>query len=145
MIMATGVMLPIKPVFADRIFDGTKTFEFRKRIFTRRELSRIYVYATSPVQCVIGEFEVVEILAKPPHELWHLTHFGAGTSEQYFTEYFGHSATAYAMRIGQTLRYEHPLALDTGFNVRYAPQSFIYVTPTNPDCFDYRSLAARCS
>ena len=52
------VVLSIKPEFAFKIFDGSKKFEFRKAIFKNNNVKSIIVYASSPVQKVIGEFEI---------------------------------------------------------------------------------------
>ena len=43
------VLLSIKPEFANKIFEGTKRFEFRKSIF-KKEVKTVVVYASSPLQ-----------------------------------------------------------------------------------------------
>ena len=58
------VVLSIKPEFAFKIFDGTKKFEFRKAIFKNHKIKTVIVYASSPVQQVIGEFEIEKIINK---------------------------------------------------------------------------------
>ena len=55
--MAT-ILLSIKPEYANKIFDGQKHYEYRKRI-PKKEVSKIVVYSSAPEQAVIGEFEVV--------------------------------------------------------------------------------------
>ena len=50
------VLLSIKPEFAEKIFAGTKKYEFRKSIFKNANVKRIVVYASYPVQMVICEF-----------------------------------------------------------------------------------------
>ena len=55
------VLLSIKPEFAEKIFDGTKKFEFRKSIFKNTDVQTVIVYASSPVQQVIGEFTIDSI------------------------------------------------------------------------------------
>jgi predicted transcriptional regulator len=68
------VLLSIKPEFAYKIFEGTKKFEFRKAIFKNSKIKSVVVYASSPVQKVIGEFEIDEILNDEPNKLWEKTH-----------------------------------------------------------------------
>ena len=60
--MGTCVLLSIKPEYVDAIFAGSKHYEFRRRIFANRDIERIIVYASSPVQRVVGEFEIDEII-----------------------------------------------------------------------------------
>ena len=64
------VVLSIKPQFANKIFDGTKKFEFRKAIFKNQNVTSVLVYASSPVQKVIGEFEIGEIFNFDLKTLW---------------------------------------------------------------------------
>lgn len=77
------VILAIKPEFANKIFDGTKKFEFRRAIFKNTAINRVVVYASAPIQKVIGEFEIGEILMHDLETLWRLTAKHAGISEQY--------------------------------------------------------------
>lgn len=58
--MAT-ILLSIKPEYANKIFDGQKHYEYRKRI-PKKEVSKIVVYSSAPEQAVIGEVEVVKTL-----------------------------------------------------------------------------------
>ena len=67
------VVLSIKPEFANKIFDGTKKFEFRKAIFKNENIKTILVYSSSPVQKVIGEFQIDRIFNDDLATLWELT------------------------------------------------------------------------
>lgn len=62
------VLLSIKPEFAFKIFEGKKKFEFRKVIFKNPNVKTVVVYASSPVQRVIGEFEIDDILSSDPRD-----------------------------------------------------------------------------
>ena len=66
------VLLSIKPEYAFKIFDGTKRFEFRKVIFKNPDVKTVVVYASSPVQQVIGEFEIENIFSYEPDALWEM-------------------------------------------------------------------------
>ena len=64
------VLLSIKPKFAEKIFDGTKKFEFRKSIFKNDKVRKVVVYASFPVQKVIGEFTIADILNDDVAAIW---------------------------------------------------------------------------
>ena len=65
------VLLSIKPEFAEKIFDGTKKFEYRRTIFKNTNIKHIVVYASSPIQKVIGEFlQIGNILYEEKNNLW---------------------------------------------------------------------------
>lgn len=120
------VLLSIKPEFANKIFNGSKKFEFRRVIFKSPDVKTIIVYASSPVQKVIGEFEIEEILNEDLNSLWEKTKDFAGIPEQFFFQYFGEKHKGFAIRIKKTKKYKIPLCLQKEFNIS-PPQSFAYV------------------
>jgi predicted transcriptional regulator len=120
------VLLSIKPEFAEKIFNGTKKYEFRRSVFKNQNIKTIVVYASSPVQQVIGEFEIDSILNDVPQQLWNRTKEFSGISERFFFDYFGDKEKGYAIKIKHTTRYEKALSLKDDFNV-VPPQSFLYL------------------
>lgn len=120
------VLLSIKPEFANKIFDGTKKFEFRKSIFKNKNVKTIVVYASSPVQQVIGEFEIEKILNFDLDTLWHLTQDFSGISEDFFYEYFADREVGYAIKVKKPKRYSKAKDLKKEFNL-FPPQSFAYL------------------
>lgn len=120
------VLLSIKPEFAFKIFEGKKKFEFRKVIFKNPNVKTVVVYASSPVQRVIGEFEIDNILSSDPTEIWRLTKKYSGISEDFFYEYFADREIAHAIKIKNTKKYKKPLHLQDNFNV-VPPQSYLYL------------------
>ena len=44
------VLLSIKPEFADKIFNGTKKYEFRKSIFKNKDVDTVVVYPKSVIR-----------------------------------------------------------------------------------------------
>ncbi len=119
------VLLSIKPQFANKIFDGTKLFEFRRTIF-KEQVKTVLVYASSPMQMVIGEFEIEEILNDTIENLWHQTKLHAGIEKDYFLDYFVDKEKGYAIKIKKTKKYKIPLSLKKDLNL-FPPQSFVYI------------------
>lgn len=120
------VLLSIKPEFAFKIFDGTKKFEFRKVIFKKPNITTVVVYASSPVQQVIGEFEIDDIFSFDPKAIWKMTEKYSGISEKYFYEYFANREVAHAIKIKNIKMYSKPLSIKDDFNV-VPPQSYVYL------------------
>jgi predicted transcriptional regulator len=123
----TSVLLSLKPQFAHAIFAGTKTFEFRRALFRRPDVTRVVVYASSPVQRVIGVFEIEDILSMAPRDLWRATSHGAGITRDYFDRYFDGRELAYAIKVRTTRRFARPRRLDRHYGVLTPPQSFCYL------------------
>lgn len=120
------VLLSIKPEFAFKIFDGTKKFEFRKSIFKRKDISKVVVYASSPVKQVIGEFEIADILYGDIETVWNMTKLNSGITKQFYDEYFANKEKAFAIKVGSTRKYHSPKTL-LDYDLDYAPQSFAYI------------------
>ena len=119
------VVLSIKPEFAFKIFDGTKKFEFRKAIFKNDSIKTIIVYASSPVQKVIGEFEIEKIINDDIDSLWGLTQKFSGITEDYFYQYFANREEGFAIQIKKAKKYKQPKCLRADYNL-FPPQSFAY-------------------
>lgn len=120
------VLLSIKPEYAFKIFDGTKKFEFRKVRFKNPNIKTVIVYASSPVQKVIGEFEIDDILSFDPKKIWHITEKFSGISEDFFYKYFANRKIAHAIKIKSVKRYLKPLSIKDDFNA-LPPQSYLYL------------------
>lgn len=119
------VVLSIKPQFANKIFDGTKKFEFRKAIFKNQNVTSVLVYASSPVQKVIGEFEIGEIFNFDLKTLWDKTKEHSGITEDYFYKYFADRKNGFAIQIKNKKRFANPKCLKEDYNLT-PPQSFAY-------------------
>lgn len=120
------VLLSIKPEFAERIFEGSKKYEFRKAIFKNPHIRTVVVYASSPVQLVIGEFDIETILRDEPEGLWRETCEYSGISEEFFFDYFAERNIGFAIKVKKARRYKKPRCLRTRYNIP-PPQSFCYV------------------
>lgn len=120
------VLLSIKPEFAYKIFDGSKKYEFRKVIFKNPHVRTVVVYASSPVQQVIGEFDIDVIWSLDPEEIWNKTKKFSGISEKFFYDYFADRDVAHAIKIKNVRRYRKPLDINKDFNVT-PPQSYVYL------------------
>lgn len=120
------VLISIKPEFASKIFDGTKKFEFRRSIFKNTNIKSVVVYASSPMQKVIGEFEIKRIINTDVEALWHETKEHSGITEDYFMQYFTGKENGFAIEIKKVKRYKEPLCIKADFQAT-PPQSFIYI------------------
>ena len=116
-----NVVLSIKPEYVAEIKAGRKRFEFRKTIF-RERVEKVYIYSSSPVGKVVGEFQPVDILQGTPTEVWSKTRKYSGITEKFYNEYFAGKTIAYAIVIQNLKIYDTPIDLPF-----HAPQSFRYI------------------
>ena len=120
-----NAILSIKPEFAEKIFNGTKKYEYRKVMF-RRPVDKIFVYSTMPSGKIIGEFEIEHILQNPPNKIWEESKAFSGITEAFFKVYFQNSSMAFAIKIKNPKRYKSPINPYEEVEGFHPPQSFIY-------------------
>jgi len=130
------LLLAMKPEYANAILEGTKKYEFRRRIW-RRHVDSVLMYATMPVEKVVGEFKIQDILYDKLDSLWLQTKEGAGINIDEFQRYFKGCEYGYAIKIGKVIKYEEPL--NCGFYDIKPPQSFKYIK-TISDCIKEERL-----
>ena len=121
-----NAILSVKPEYATKILAGEKQYEYRKTIF-RRPVEKVYIYASSPVSMIVGEFQIDHILQDSPKALWHLTHSESGVTKAFFNRYFMGKSLGYAIRLKEVVAYPVPIS---PFRLREdfkAPQNYIYV------------------
>jgi predicted transcriptional regulator len=80
-------LLSIRPRFARAILSGEKRVELRRRPIGE-SVSHVVVYATAPVQKVVGWFEVGAIQEGSPHVLWKAHGHAASVTRDEFRAYY---------------------------------------------------------
>ena len=121
-----SILLSIKPEYAERIFSGSKKYEFRKRL-ANRAVNKILMYSTAPIMKVVGEVQIIETISASPTTLWECTKKYAGISRDKYREYYKGCNVAHAYRLGQVTRYEIPKEISE-FKISSPPQSFVYLS-----------------
>ena len=124
--MKKRVLLSIHPEFADAIFDGHKHFEFRRVLF-KEDVDEVVVYVTMPVARVIGSFKIVVIYEDAPKALWAKTKSVAGVTKEKFDSYFKDRTKAFAIKVGDPVRFAVPQPLSKYLASNTPPQSFCYI------------------
>lgn len=120
------VLLSIKPEFVDKIFDGTKKYEFRKSLFKREDVSVVVLYASSPISRIVGEFAIEGFVNDDLESVWRQTKDYSGITEDYYLAYFKNRKMATAIQIGHPIKYNKALLL-SDYNINKAPQSYCYI------------------
>lgn len=120
------VLLPIRPRFARSIMTGEKKVEFRKVRF-RNEVSHVVVYASSPIQKILGYFEVSYMDQGSPKELWTRYNVEGKIFQDEFEAYYASSTRAIAIGIGNIYPLRNPVPLRRLGQSLTAPQGFMYL------------------
>ena len=89
-------------------------------------MKKVVVYASSPIQKIIGEFEIDRIIMHDLETLWDKTRKYSGITEDFFFEYFGDKEHGFAIKIKSTRLYRKPRSIRADYNL-FPPQSFLYL------------------
>ena len=119
------IIVSFNPEYVEKILSGEKKFEYRTRV-AKQQVDTLIIYATKPVMKVVAEVENLEVIATSPEEFWNQTKNQSGITKSFFDEYFKAKQVAYAYKLGEVKVYERPKSL-LDFDLRAAPQSFVYV------------------
>jgi predicted transcriptional regulator len=120
-------LLSIRPEYAEAIFAGRKTVEFRRAPIAD-DVSVVVVYVTQPVGRVIGWFTVRQVRRSTPGALWRRFSSVAGIGRRAYFDYFDGSEHAYGIEIEKVTTLVSPLELDDVLPGLRPPQSFQYLS-----------------
>ena len=82
------LILSIKPEYAEKILNGFKRFEFRKKM-PRRQINRVFIYSSYPEKMIVGKFRIRSVIKGTPEEIWQKCGENGGIEEDKFFSYFG--------------------------------------------------------
>ncbi|WP_278372265.1 ASCH domain-containing protein [Segatella bryantii] len=119
-------LMSIQPKYAEKIANGEKKIEFRKKVFAST-VKKVYVYSSSPTKKILGYFNVTDIIKDTPERLWKRYHsIGFITYDDFIDYYKGHDV-GYGIMVREFIRFSKPLdpkQHDPSFR---APQSYCYI------------------
>lgn len=120
----SAIILSIKPQYVEQILCGKKKYEYRKRL-CKKDINKIYLYATNPIKKVVGEVEIISKLEEEKETLWNITKQYSGVTYEEYCDYFSTKEVAYAYQLGDVTKYNEPKPL-TDFGIEFSPQSYLY-------------------
>jgi predicted transcriptional regulator len=134
------IFLSIHPQYAEKILDGLKTIELRRRFPTLNGFAgRLLIYSTTPIKSVIGFAEIEDVHYLPIKELWSEYSKVAYIEKSDFLEYFKGLTAGYAIELKNPQRFVEPLSIDY-LKQNYgmiAPQSYRYLNEEHEALFSH--------
>ena len=113
-------------MYADKILSGEKKYEFRRSIFKDQSVKKVIIYASSPIQKIIGEFDIESVISLELNELWESTKQHSGIDKTLYDSYFHGKEIGHAIKVKKTKRYKKHQDLND-YDIKYPPQSFCYL------------------
>ena len=122
----TSIILRIDLEYANAILDGTKTVEFRRNKFMH-PVDRILLYCASPIQQIIGSFQVGKIVEDTPENLWLQFKRIGGIDQASFFDYFKNLETGFALEVKSYEKFEEGINLADYFENFCAAKTYLYL------------------
>ncbi len=120
-----NMLISIKPEHIEKIFNGSKKYEYRK-IRCKQDIDKIIIYSTYPIMKVVGEAKVEKILEDSPDRIWEKTKKYSGIDLNFYQKYFKDRSKAIAYKLTNIKKYDSPKELSS-YGIKAAPQSFVYI------------------
>lgn len=119
-------LFSIHPHYARAILQGSKGVEFRRQGLPG-DVSHVVIYATSPIQQVIGMFEIAGVEKMSPRRAWKQHGRVGGIERTAFERYYTNADHAFVIRVRNPQTFPTPLLLaELDENLR-PPQSYMYL------------------
>ena len=126
----TPILLSLRPVYADLVFNGLKRAELRRTIAHQMEGRDVFIYVSSPVRRLRGGFKVDKVWAGSPESVWNQVSAFAQVDRETFDSYYAGRSVAFALGISSVWEYKNPPSLSIlrkRFPQFVVPQSWRYL------------------
>lgn len=122
------IVLSIKPKYADLILAGTKTVEFR-RAWAAEKVDTIAIYASAPIQRIVGVALVLDVVSAKPTSLWdYCKKRGGGLSRSELFAYMHGKPEGFAILLRSVRKFDQGVVPSSVIDGFLPPQSFRYMT-----------------
>lgn len=116
-----SILISINPEYVEKIFDGSKKYEYRK-VRCKKAVDKMIIYCTLPVMKVVGE----AVIEETPEKVWDITKNASGVCKEFFDKYYMNKNTAIAYKLKNVVKYNIPKEL-SDYGIKTAPQSYVYL------------------
>ncbi|GAA1549214.1 ASCH domain-containing protein [Nocardioides humi] len=125
---ATGrvALFSIHPDYAQAILNGTKKVEFRRQGLPE-DVTHVVIYATAPIQQVVGMFEVAGVERLTPRRAWTTYQRVGGIKKHDFERYYLDTDAAFVIRVRKPRRFTRAFRLTDLDEALRPPQSYMYL------------------
>ena len=137
---ARDIVFSIKPEHSQKIEQGLKTVELRRRFPSSVPPGTVaLIYSTTPIRALTGIAEIATVLKYPPGRIWDEFAPETCISKEDFNSYFAGTEAGFVIRLQHARPLRRLLYLDElrqRFNFE-PPQSFLYAPPQLREALSY--------
>ncbi len=126
--LLSTLLMTLRPPYAERVLEGRKRIEIRRKFSPRWKGHRFVIYASSPVQRLVGEACIADVSVDHPDRVWTRWSTQIGCTRAEYEAYTRGADRVFAIHLSGATRYEEPIGLQearqlAGERIR-PPQSY---------------------
>ena len=129
-----SMVMSIKPKYAELILNNKKSIEIRTKFSKNCEGITMFIYASKPVQCIIGEARISSVVKEKPEIIWDLYNEKIGCTQHEYNSYCKRTNKVNALVLDDIRPYANPIpwaTFATTFNAPLKPpQSYQFLKPS---------------
>lgn len=109
--MRPRLLLSLRPDWADKILEGEKTVEVRRKFARKWKGERVALYSSRPVGALVGEATIQDVKAAAPEAIWESFGTRIGCSNKEFFAYANSCNELYALELESVMPYAERIPL----------------------------------
>jgi predicted transcriptional regulator len=107
-----GLLMSIKPKYLEKLQNGNKVVEIRKKFNSKWRGCKVALYSSSPSKAILGYATIDKVEKGFPNEIWEKYQNGIGCTREEFNNYTKTSKQVYAIPLKTFETYLAPLYLE---------------------------------
>lgn len=126
------IVISIRPEFSEKILEGKKTVELRRRFPEESAKGAVaYIYSTSPTMAMVGFAVICNVVKLPVKQIWDRYSDFACIRKKDFDSYFSGIESGYVLELKGAREFSRQVGLqELRDRFRFTPpQSFYYAKP----------------
>jgi len=107
-----ALLMSIRPQYAERVLEGKKKVEIRRRFAPKWTGQRVSLYASRPLGALVGEARIGNVVSGKPAFIWERFSTEVGCSKEQFDRYTEGAQEVYAIVFSEVVRYSDRIPIE---------------------------------
>ena len=105
-----GLLMSLKPKYAEAVLAGTKSVEIRRRFSERWAGCHVSLYSSSPKKALVGQATIAKVEKAPPEDIWLRYGTQVACTKHEFDQYTADLGECFAIHLERTKPYSASFA-----------------------------------
>ena len=107
-----ALLMSIRPQHAERVLEGKKKVEIRRRFAPKWTGQKVSLYASRPLGAIVGEAQIGSVVSGKPALIWEQFSTDVGCTKEEFDRYTEGAQGVYAIVLNEVVRYSDRIPVE---------------------------------